>query len=166
MASNAAEIIYKSLAEIFPYENNPRNNEKAVDAVAASIQAFGFLVPIVVDAEGIIVAGHTRYLAAQKLGIDKVPCVSADDLTEEQVKAFRLADNKTAELAVWDLPLLEEELEDIGDTMDMSEFGFNLGVSDIYEPDDTSREIDLDEYSDDEFMYECPECGFRFNDYE
>lgn len=159
-------IQYKSLTEIRPYENNPRDNEKSVDAVAASIQAFGFLVPLVIDADGVIICGHTRYKAAAKLGIDKVPCVLADDLTPEQVKAFRLADNKTAELAVWDLPLLEEELEDIGDTIDMNEFGFTLGLSDICEPDNSTQEIDLDNYSDDEFEYECPECGFRFNEYE
>lgn len=159
-------IQYKSVTEIKPYENNPRDNDKSVNAVAASIQAFGFLVPLVIDAEGVIICGHTRYKAALKLGIDKVPCVLADDLTPEQAKAFRLADNKTAELAVWDLPLLEEELEDIGDTIDMNQFGFTLGISDVYEPDNSTQEIDLDNYSDDEFEYECPECGFRFNDYE
>lgn len=160
------QIVYKSLSEIKPYENNPRNNEKAVSAVAASIQAFGWLVPLVIDSEGVIVCGHTRYKAAVKLGIDNIPCVLADDLTEEQARAFRLADNKTAELAVWDLPLLEGELDDIGDTIDMNQFGFTLGVTDIYEPDNTTQEIDINNYSDDEFEYECPECGFRFNDYE
>lgn len=111
-----------SLKEIYPYERNPRNNDKAVDAVAASIQRFGFLVPLVIDKEHEIVAGHTRYKAAQKLGLSSVPCVIADELTEDQIKAFRLADNKVAEMAEWDAELLPLELADI--SMDMSDFGF------------------------------------------
>ena len=96
-----------------PYENNPRINDGAVDAVAASIREFGFKVPIVADADGVIVAGHTRYKAAQKLGLDTVPVVVAADLTPEQIKAFRIADNKTAEIATWDYDLLPIELADL-----------------------------------------------------
>lgn len=132
-------IIEKNINSIRPYERNPRKNEPAVNAVAASISEFGFKVPIVVDADGVIVAGHTRYKAAQKLGMETVPCIIADDLTPEQIKAFRLADNKTAELAEWDLDLLDLELADID--LDMSQFGFDLGeddpvevVEDDYEP--------------------------------
>lgn len=95
------KIVEKQIDSITPYENNPRNNDNAVDAVAASIKEFGFRVPIVIDGSGVIVAGHTRHKAAQKLGLQKVPCIIADDLTPEQVKAFRLADNKVAELATW-----------------------------------------------------------------
>ena len=116
-------IIEKKLSEVIPYENNPRNNEAAVDAVAASIREFGFKVPIILDRNNVIVAGHTRLKAAQKLGLKTVPCIMADDLTEEQVRAFRLADNKTGELAEWDLEKLEEELADLRN-MDMSQFGF------------------------------------------
>ena len=113
--------------ELTPYENNPRNNEKAVDAVAASIKEFGFKVPIVIDSAGVIVAGHTRLKAALLLGLETVPCVVADDLTEDQIKAFRLADNKTAELASWDLTLLDEEIAELTD-IDMSQFGFDTQI--------------------------------------
>lgn len=117
------EIFLKKLGEIKPYENNPRDNSKAVDAVAASIKEFGFKVPIVIDKDGVIVAGHTRYEASKKLKLDEVPCIVADDLNDEQIKAFRLADNKTAELAKWNPELLEIELDGI-DKIDMTEFGF------------------------------------------
>lgn len=117
------EIVAKRLNEIKPYEKNPRRNDDAVDAVAASIKEFGFQQPIVVDKDGIIIAGHTRYKAATKLGLKTVPVVVADNLTDEQVKAYRLADNKTGELAEWDFNLLPAELEVLSN-FDMSEFGF------------------------------------------
>ena len=117
------KIIEKKVEELIPYVNNPRNNEAAVDFVAASIKEFGFKNPIIIDKDGVIVAGHTRHAAAKKLGLESVPCIMADDLTEQQIKAFRLADNKTAELATWDLEKLEIELESIGD-LEMTEFGF------------------------------------------
>ncbi len=96
------QIITKQLDEIRPYEKNPRKNDAAVDGVAASIREFGFKVPIIIDAAGTIIAGHTRYKAAQKLGLESVPCIQADDLSPEQVRAYRLADNKVAEAAGWD----------------------------------------------------------------
>ena len=117
------KIIEKRLGEIRPYENNPRKNDGAVDAVANSIREFGFKVPIVIDRSGVIVAGHTRAKAAELLGMAKVPCIVADDLTDEQIKAFRIADNKTAELADWDFSALEAELTQLGG-VDMSDFGF------------------------------------------
>ena len=115
-------IVYKKTSELIEYENNPRNNEAAIDAVAKSIEEFGFKVPIVITKENVIIAGHTRLKASLKLGLATVPCIVADDLTEGQIKAFRLADNKTAELASWDFTKLESELESI--EMDMSVFGF------------------------------------------
>lgn len=136
------QIYDKRLDEIKPYENNPRHNDNAVDAVAASIREFGFKVPLVVDSEGVIVAGHTRYKAAKKLGLQTVPCLIADDLTQEQVNAFRLADNKVGELATWDLDTLKVELDNIGE-IDMSEFGFSLdGIGE--EPQEV-QEDDFDE---------------------
>src|SRR5918995_7348977 len=98
------------LSDVKPYENNPRINDDAVDAVAASIREFGFRQPIVVDAEGVIICGHTRFKAAQKLGLEKVPVHVAKDLTPEQIKAYRIADNQTASLAEWDQELLPLEL--------------------------------------------------------
>lgn len=123
------EVKSMSIDDIKPYENNPRDNDDAVDAVANSIKRFGWQQPIVVDNDGVIVAGHTRYKAAKKLGLKYVPVVQAihDDgtpLTDEEIKAYRLADNKTNELATWDDELLEDELIGIDD-IDMSQFGFD-----------------------------------------
>ena len=119
------EIVYKSIDELTPYENNPRHNENAVAAVAASIKEFNFKVPLVIDTNGVVVAGHTRLLAARQLGLSAVPCIIADDLTPEQIRAFRLADNKTAELAGWDFAKLEEELAALAAEFDMTAFGFH-----------------------------------------
>jgi len=131
----------KQITELKEYENNPRNNDAAVDAVAKSIEEFGFKVPIVVTSKNVIIAGHTRLKASIKLGLLEVPCIIADDLTDEQVKAFRLADNKTAELASWDFSKLEEELSLI--EMDMLQFGFEDLESDI--PDNaTDDDFDPD----------------------
>lgn len=117
------KIIAKGISDIKPYENNPRNNDDAVDAVANSIREFGWQQPIVVDKDGVIIAGHTRYKAAKKLGMDKVPVVVASNLSDEQVRAYRLADNKTSDLADWNMNLLDNELGNISD-IDMSDFGF------------------------------------------
>ena len=122
------DIQMKAMGEIHPYENNPRNNDDAVDAVAKSIETFGFKVPLVIDRGGVIVCGHTRYRAAEKLGLKEVPCIVADDLTPEQIKAFRLADNKVGELAQWDTGLLAVELDELAAAcdLDMAEFGFDM----------------------------------------
>lgn len=119
------QIIEKRTEILIEYKNNPRNNDGAVDAVAESIREFGFKVPIVIDGNNEIIAGHTRLRAARLLGLEKVPCIIADDLTPEQIKAFRLADNKTAELAEWDFAKLETELVEISDKFDMTNFGFD-----------------------------------------
>lgn len=134
----------KSIDEIKPYENNPRDNDDAVDAVANSIKEFGWQQPIVVDNEGVIIAGHTRYKAAKKLGLKHVPVVVADNLTPDQVKAYRLADNKTAELADWDMDLLNDELDQIRD-IDMSDFGFDDLDSLELEDADTAKDDNFDE---------------------
>lgn len=118
-------IIDKKISELKPYEKNPRKNDAAVSAVANSIREFGFKVPVVIDKDGVIVAGHTRYKAALSLGLQKIPCVVADDLTSEQVKAFRLADNKVGEIAEWDVNMLEAELSEIED-VDMGLFSFDV----------------------------------------
>jgi ParB-like chromosome segregation protein Spo0J len=127
------EIVDKKTRDLIPYINNPRKNEKAVDYIAESIKAFGFKVPIVVDSKGVIVAGHTRVKAATKLGLKTVPCIVADDLSEEQIRAFRLADNKTAEFAEWDMELLPSQLADLA--FDMSKFGFDSIPPDMFDDD-------------------------------
>ncbi|MGD9126056.1 MAG: DNA methyltransferase [Planctomycetia bacterium] len=120
------EITQRDISTIKPYENNPRLNDDAVDAVAASIREFGFRQPVVVDEDGVIIVGHTRYKAALKLGLEKVPVHVATDLSPEQVKAYRLADNRTGELAEWDWDLLKFELADLqGADFDLGLLAFN-----------------------------------------
>lgn len=118
-------IIEFKISEVKPYEKNPRKNDQSVDKVARSIEEFGFKVPLVIDKNNVIVCGHTRYKAAKKLGLDVVPCVVADDLTDEQIKAYRLADNKVGEDSLWDMDLLDAELSDIFE-LNMADFGFSL----------------------------------------
>lgn len=144
---NKLNIVYKKISELKEYDKNPRKNDKAVEAVANSIQSFGFKVPIIIEPDGTIVAGHTRVKASKKLGIDEVPCIIASDLSPDQLKAFRIADNKTAELADWDLDLLVEELKGI--EMDMEQFGF----------DDLEKLLDRD-VLEDEFEEELPEVAY------
>ena len=110
--------------DLIPYERNPRRNDKAVDVVANSIREFGFRVPIIVDRERVIICGHTRRLAALELGLAEVPVIVANGLTEDQIRAYRLADNRVAELAEWDEKLLREELAKITG-VDLSGLGFD-----------------------------------------
>ena len=146
---NKPKITMIAIEDIKPYEKNPRQNDNAVEAVANSIKQFGFKVPIVVDKDKVIVNGHTRYKASLKLGIKEVPVIVADDLSEEQVKAFRIADNKTSDLADWDMKLLGEELKFIQD-YDFTDFGFNeielMMLTEDIEPEEFDKEI-IDEYS-------------------
>ena len=112
-----------NVSDLIPYHNNPRNNEAAVEPVMNSIKEFGFRVPVLISETDEVIAGHTRILAAKRLEIEKVPCIKICDLTEEQIKAFRLADNKVSEFSNWDFELLEEELNSILE-LDMENFGF------------------------------------------
>jgi site-specific DNA-methyltransferase (adenine-specific) len=153
------EIIYKNIDELIPYENNPRLNDEAVEYVKNSIKEFGFKVPIVIDKDNVIIAGHTRIKASKELGIKDIPCIIADDLTEEQVKAFRLANNKVSEVAGWDFDLLNLELDDILD-IDMTEFGFlkeeELNIDDFFE------EKEGPEKESEEETIICPYCHKEF----
>ena len=125
--ASAQNIVMLPVSEVRPYEKNPRKNTDAVQYVKASIEKFGFKQPIIIDGNRTIVCGHTRLLAAKSLGMEEVPCIFADDLTDEQVKAYRLADNKVAEFALWDDDLLNMELGDLADIgdIDMTQFGFD-----------------------------------------
>lgn len=166
-------IVYKNVEELVPYENNPRNNDEAVEAVANSIKEFGFKVPVIIDAENNVVAGHTRIKACKKLGIKEVPCIVADDLDEEQVKAFRLADNKVGELASWDLDKLNIELGELEEfNIDMADFGFdvtdiNADEHDVGKQNDVLKEtfqiiVDCDNEEDAEEKYQkIKECGIE-----
>jgi hypothetical protein len=126
------KITYKAISEIKEYYKTPTKNDGAVDKVAASIKEFGFKNPIIIDKNGIIIAGHTRLKAAKKLGFDKVPTILADDLTDQQAKAFRIADNKVSEFADWDDELLFQELGDIPD-IDMTKFGIEVIKADSFD---------------------------------
>ena len=122
------QVVYQDISQIHPYENNPRNNEAAVGPVAQSIKEFGFRVPILIDGKGTIIAGHTRYEAAKRLGMDKVPCIRVDDLTDAQIKAYRIADNKVAEASSWNDDVLRAEMDALQALdVDLSSTGF-IGV--------------------------------------
>ena len=148
------EIILKNVNDLIPYENNPRINDEAVEYVKNSIKEFGFKVPIIIDKNNVIVAGHTRLKASIELGLKEVPCIIADDLNEKQVKAFRLADNKVSEKSQWDFNKLDEELDGIID-IDMTEFDFMSNEIDW----DSVEDLDNETYNKPEHnMLECPNC--------
>ena len=136
------QIKIVSMDEIIPYENNPRNNENAIDKVVESISEFGFTNPILLDENNVIIAGHTRYEASKVLGLYEVPCIYLTDLSEEQIKAYRLVDNKTSEFANWDFNALSKELAEIGGSIDMSLFDF---PEDEFNVDDFNTDFDLPE---------------------
>lgn len=146
------KIIERDIHDLIEYENNPRINDGAIEAVANSIKEFGFKVPIIIDKNDVIVAGHTRREAALRLGLKKVPCIVADDLSEEQIKAFRLVDNKTNELSKWDNELLEKELEKLD--ADMRLFGFFEEMID----DIAFKEEPKEERK----KHRCNNCGCEF----
>ena len=149
---------YRQLEEIVPYINNPRNNEDAVDRVAASIKEFGFNVPLVLDADNVIITGHTRYKAAKKLGLESVPCIYADGLTKAQIKAYRIADNKVSEFASWDDELLSiefEELQELDYNLELT--GFDLDdIENMLNPEEEVLKDLSDEVKDTyEVIVEC-----------
>ena len=166
-------VKYVPIGDVRPYEDNPRRNDGAVQAVATSIREFGWKQPIVVDADGTIVVGHTRYKAAQALGMTDVPVVVASDLTPEQCAAYRLADNRVGELAQWDSELLAQELDGLAD-IDMSVFGFDSGeLMDADGIDKLFSDYDQDEASAkggsadvqkerESRTITCPHCGMVF----
>ena len=157
--------------KLVEYARNPRKNDHAVDRVAAAIREFGFRVPVVAKSDGTVVDGHLRLKAAKKLGLTEVPVVLADDMTDLQIKAFRLSVNKMAELAEWDDELLALELGELhAADFDMALLGFDAGelsaamgldsLPDQSEPESSSKEIDPDDYK---MGCMCPKCGFEFD---
>ena len=154
---NKLQIKYIDTDKLIPYINNPRINDEAVDVVAASIKEFGFKNPIIIDKGNVIIAGHTRLKAAKKLGLEKVPTIKVEDLTEQQIKAFRIADNKTAEFADWDIELLNIELESIEEMFT----GFDEVEKEMFK---SVEEIErrLDEYqAPKKEYYCCPKCKYE-----
>lgn len=135
------QIVYMKPDELIPYENNPRINDQAVDAVANSIEELDFRNPIIVDKNNVVIAGHTRLKAAKQLGLEEVPVIKANDMTPEQARAYRLIDNKTNELADWDKVALNEELKELQDYLDMEDFGFDSLIEEAEELEIKTREL-------------------------
>lgn len=157
------------LADIVPYRNNPRKNDDAVNAVAESIRQCSYVAPIIVDEGNVIIAGHTRYKALKALGEGSAECLVCDGLTEEQKKKYRFLDNRTGEKVTWDLMKLEIELEGLDlegfDFFGMAEelpVGGSAGSGADRELNGV-EEYDAEVFGDEEFKYQCPACGFRFN---
>lgn len=155
-------ITIVKLSQIKPYDKNPRKNERAVKAVAESIRQFGFRQPIVVDLNNVIICGHTRWFAAHSLGMEEVPVHVADNLTEQQIIAYRIADNKTAELASWDNELLSLELSKINE-INMKELGFSEAEYDKLIGEIGEEQIpDLKPIRADGMIVTCPHCNNTF----
>ena len=160
------KVANRNLAELTPYAGNAKKHDSTQIAnVAESIRQFGFVQPIVIDRDGVIVIGHCRALAAEKLGMKEVPCVCVDDLTPEQVNALRIVDNKSNE-SEWDFDFLADELAEL----DLSDFDFDFGFDDeeetvTSEPKEATGAVEYgtEDFLDEEFECECPRCGFKFN---
>lgn len=161
------QVAWKDVNELTPYARNARINDKTVPYLVNSIKRFGFKVPLVIDEKGVVVCGHTRLKAALECGMARVPCVLADDLTEDEIKAFRLADNKIQEMSGWDFGLLDQELDELrelgfGDE-EMKELGFgdasDVNPDDFFEDDSTGDGADKEPKT---IECTCPECGHKF----
>lgn len=158
------KMVVLKLEEIKPYPNNPRHNENAVEAVAESIRQCSYVQPIIVDEDHVVLAGHTRLKALELLGVPAADVIVVEGLDDETKRKYRYLDNKTGEAAEWDLKKLEKELEDL----DMGELDFFNLENETFEVKDRqdasgAMEIDVEEFGDEQFRFECPECGFRFN---
>ena len=156
------EIENVNIKEIIPYEKNPRKNDRAVDIVARSIEEFGFRVPIILDKDNVIIAGHTRLKAAEKLGLAEVPCTRADNLTPEQVRAFRIMDNKSHEHSMWDFEKLMGEI----DLLKKADFDIGLTGFNDADLENINKQLfeDIPEIDEDSLniVNECPKCGYKW----
>lgn len=158
------KVEQRDIERVKPYEKNPRRNDKAVEAVAKSIREFGWRQPIVVDSDGVIVVGHTRWKAGKKLGLETVPVHVAKDLTPQQARAYRLADNRTAETAEWDVDLLPIELGELRDQgMDLKLIGFSeKELAEYLAEFDTDLADELPDAEEPAEAVRCPRCGHEF----
>ena len=168
------EIIYKKTSELKPYQNNPRVNDDAVESTKQSILICGFITPIIIDEEGVIIAGHTRLKAAQELEIKELPCIVMDEKDPDLVRQYRIIDNKTQDQSSWNIPKLIEELSGLQE-MNLEAFCFGEFKTEDDEEDEEAMddyegnigvgvEVNLDEFDDEQFEYECPWCGFKWNE--
>lgn len=155
-------IVNKKIDELIPYENNPRNNQKTVKYLVNSIKKFGFQVPLVIDTNNVIITGHTRYKAAKELEMKELPCIIASDLTEQQIKAFRIIDNKVAELAIWTDEELSDDIKSLMDGFDMTDYGFSkFELSMLLEDIESESIVDEEELKE----YEVPTKTLLNNSY-
>lgn len=155
------KIVYKKITDLKLNPKNPRKNDGAVDTVAKSIEEFGFKNPLIIDSQGIVWCGNTRLKAAKKLKLKEVPCIVADDLTEEQIRKLALIDNKSSEIAEWDLELLSEELNDL----DLTDFELDWGVGDLEEYITEDNEYSQKGLKENNTKFHtCPNCGCEFED--
>lgn len=162
------EIVNIKTKDIIPYENNPRVNDNAVTPVANSIKQFGFKVPVIIDKDNVIIAGHTRLKAALKLGLEEIPCVYADGLTDEQARALRLADNKVGEYSGWDFEKLEAELNalagKLGGALNLKDFGFDTDADlDIAAVPENEIEDMIGNNDESAHCVQCPRCKRTFD---
>lgn len=162
------EVVKVPTADLLEYQNNAKiHDHQQVDQIAASIEEFGFNNPILAwhndEGEPEIVAGHGRLMAARKLGLEELPVVFLDHMSEEQRRAYTIVDNSTNLSSGFDMEILSVELDAIVD-IDMEQFGVELDVPEVGEITNGSKEIDVESFNDDKFEHECPRCGFRFNE--
>lgn len=169
------EVVQVPTDDLLEYQNNAKlHPSEQIDQIASSIEEFGFNSPILAwhndDGEPEIVAGHGRLMAARKLGLEELPVVFLDHMSEEQRRAYVLVDNQLTMNSGFDMSILQGELEAITD-IDMARYDFDVHVADGYEDCEqisetanTSKEIDIESFNDDKFDHECPRCGFRFNE--
>lgn len=155
-------VVWKDPNELTPYDKNARKNDETVPYLVNSIKRFGFRVPLVIDANGVVVCGHTRLKAALNMGMKKVPCVVADDLTKAEIKAFRLADNKIQEMSGWDFEALDLELEELKIDFDGDMIDFGFGDTDNLNPDDFFDDAGDKEKKKKTISVTCPDCGKTF----
>ncbi len=159
------KIEYWPIEKLLPYARNPRKNDHAVQRGASFIKEFGFSVPVLVQSDGTIIDGHLRLKCAKRLGMTEVPVTVRDDMTEAQIKAFRLSVNRFAELADWDDEMLKLELEELDNLqydIELLDFKMQLDDDKITESNITgSKELNESDFS--QFEHQCPKCGFEFN---
>ena len=159
--------------KLSPYARNARtHSDVQIAQIAASIKEFGFLSPVIISKDNTILCGHGRFYAAQKLGLEKIPCIQEDHLTEAQKRAYILADNKISQNAGWDEELLKVEIADLqGSDFDVALTGFeDYEITDLFAVEKPTtekvvknKEYDEEVFGDEEFEHECPRCGFKYN---
>lgn len=152
------------IQKLIPYENNAKiHGAEQLEKLKNSIERFGFLTPCLIDKNFNLIAGHGRLMAAKELGMEKVPCIFVEGLSETQRKAYIIADNKLGEIAEWDMELLDQEIQELTEAgFDITLTGFDFDNT-LSEEIHEGVEIEMESLGDESFKHECPECGFKFD---